>query len=71
MNGLALSFIEILRLSIAKRLQHEIISEGFIDVTVMGTINPHSTAIATTSMKALRNEERELHTKVNGILQFF
>jgi hypothetical protein len=71
MNALALSFIGILILSVSKQRQHERIGEGFIDDTGMGTTNPYSMAITPTSMKALTIEERELHTKANGILQFF
>jgi hypothetical protein len=69
MNALSILFIGILVLSVSKRLQHE--RKGFIDGTGLGATNPHSTAITTTDMKALTNEERELHTKANGILQFF
>jgi hypothetical protein len=73
MYALALSFtgILILILSITKRLQHEWIGKGFIDDTGLVMTNTHSKAITPTSKKTLTNEERELHTKANGILQFF
>jgi hypothetical protein len=71
MNALALSLTGILIISIAKRRQHERIGEGFIDYTGLGTTNPYSTTINPTRMKALKNEERELHTNANGILQLF
>jgi hypothetical protein len=69
MHALALSFIGIIILSVTRCLQHEQIGEGFIDDTGIGTTNPHSTAITPTSNKALTNEETELHTKANAILQ--
>jgi hypothetical protein len=70
-NALALSFIIILILSVSKQRQHERIGEGFIYDTGLGTTNPNATAITPATMKALTIEERELHTKANGILQFF
>jgi hypothetical protein len=71
MDALALSFIGILILSISKQRQHEHIGEGFIDDTGLGTTKPRSTAITPYTIKSLTIEERELHTKANGILQFF
>jgi hypothetical protein len=58
MHVLALSFVGILILSVAKRLQHEPIGEVCIDDTCMGTANPHATSITLTSNKTLMNEER-------------
>jgi hypothetical protein len=70
-NALALSFIGILIISVSKQCQHERICEGFIDDTGLGTTHPYSTAITQSTIKALTIEERELHTKANGILRFF
>jgi hypothetical protein len=71
MNALALTFIGILILSVSKQHQHERIREGFIDDTALGTTKPYHTTITPASMKSLTTEERELHTKANGIRQFF
>jgi hypothetical protein len=57
MHELSLSFIGILTLSAAKRLQHERIGEGFIDDTDLGMTNTHSIEITTTSKKSLTNDE--------------
>jgi hypothetical protein len=71
MNVRALSFSGIIILSVSKQRQHERSGEGVIDDTGLGITNPHSTTATSTSMKSLTTEERELHTKANGILQFF
>jgi hypothetical protein len=71
MHALALSFVGILVISVARRLQHEQIGEGCIDDKGLGTTNLHLTAITPTSNKALTSEETELHTIVNATLQFF
>jgi hypothetical protein len=67
----ALAFIGILFLSVSGLIQHERISEGFINDTRVGATHPHTTAITPTSQKDLTREEFELHTKANAILQFF
>jgi hypothetical protein len=71
MHALELSFIGIIILSVAKRLQHKRIDECFIGDAGMGTTKPHYTAITQMSKKTLTNEERELHTKANRTLQLF
>jgi hypothetical protein len=71
MNALALAFIGILIISVSKQRRHERIGEWFIDDTGLGTTNPHSTAMTQSTIKALKIEERELHTEANRILQFF
>jgi hypothetical protein len=70
MHAAALAFMGILFLSVSGTLRHEIIGEGFIDDTGLGTTNPYSTDITSTK-KGLTNEEHTLHKKVNGIIQFF
>jgi hypothetical protein len=44
---------------------------AFLNSFGVGTTNPHCAAITPMIKKYLTNEERELHTKENGILQFF
>jgi hypothetical protein len=71
MHATALAFVGIVFLSISGTLHHEIIGEGFIDDTGIGTTNPYSTAITSSAKKKLKNEEQTLHKKINDIIQFF
>jgi hypothetical protein len=70
MHAVTLAFVGILFLSISGSLWHEIIGEGVIGDTCLGTTNPYSTSITPMSCKALTNEDQTLHKISNNIIQF-